>query len=120
LVEVASLEACTGAVVPWGVAHCVEEQAKQAARASASEEGIVQQVLVAVAECVESVLELCHCHRAVALVDRHLPVLGSVDHLQTLCVAYSSEILGCLLPAIALLVYHGALPLCLSYKHKRQ
>ena len=102
MVEVASLEACTGAVVPWGVAHCVEEQAKQAARASASEEGIVQQVRAVVAECVESVLELCHCHRAVALVDRHLPVLGSVDHLQTLCVAYSSEILGCLLPAIAL------------------
>jgi hypothetical protein len=44
--------------VAWGVAQCVEDQAKQVARASAWEEGIVQQVVVA--ECVESEPVLCH------------------------------------------------------------
>ncbi|CAN6310919.1 unnamed protein product [Urochloa humidicola] len=46
LVAVASQEACTGPAVASGVALCVEEQTNPAARASALEEGIVQQVLV--------------------------------------------------------------------------
>lgn len=98
----------------------MEGQAKQAAHASALEEGIVQQMVVVVPECVESVLELNHCHKAVAQVDHRLEDPGLADHLQTLCVAYSSEILGCWLPEVALLVCHGALLSCLSCKHKRQ
>lgn len=65
-----------------------------------------------VGACVESVPELCHCHKAVAQADHHLEDLGSVDHLQTLCVAYSSEILDCLLPAVALSIVNNKLDHC--------
>ena len=65
-----------------------------------------------VVECVESVPELCHCHKAVAQGDHHLEDLGSADHLQTLCVAYSSEILDCLLPAVALPMVNNILDHC--------
>jgi hypothetical protein len=77
------------------------------------EGGIVQQVVVVVVvECVESVPELCHCQKAVAQADHHLEDLGSADHLQTLCVAYSSEILDCLMPAVALSMENNILDRC--------
>jgi hypothetical protein len=76
-------------------------QAKQAAHASALEVGIAQQALVG-AESVESAPELNHCQKAVVQVEHHLEDLESAGHLQTSCVVYSSEILGCLLPAVAL------------------
>jgi hypothetical protein len=82
------------------------------ARASALEGEIVQRVVEVVAECVESVQELCHCHKAVAQADHHLDDLGSADHLQTLCVAYSFEILDCLLPAVSLSMVNNIFDHC--------
>jgi hypothetical protein len=76
-------------------------QAKQAAHASALEVEIAQQVLVEV-ESAESALELNHCQKVVVQVERHLEDLEWAGHLQTSCVVYSSEILGCLMPAIVL------------------
>jgi hypothetical protein len=76
------------------------------------EGGIVQQVVEVVVECVASVPELCHCHKAVAQADHHLEDLGLADHLQTLCVAYSSEILDCLLPTAALSMVNNILDHC--------
>lgn len=119
----ASLEACIEAAVASEVvlvAYSVEDQARQAVHASAWE-GIDQQVAAAVSH-VASVLGHSHWQKAVAQVHQHhrFEALGLAEQLQTLCVAYASEILGCLLQATSLLVCHGALLSCLSCKHMRQ